>query len=275
MAQLALVAVCACDSCDVDRKDQAVRAQRLRALHHVGTPLVLPNAWDAASARAVVDAGFPAVATTSGGVAASLGWADGEQVPPVEMFAAVARIARAVDVPVTADIEAGYGLTPGELVERLIATGAVGCNLEDTDHAHGRTLVAAEVQAERVAAVRDAARVAGVDLVVNARIDVFVRQVGEPDERVEMALERARRYAEAGAECVYPIGADLTSLATFVARHRGPINGMARPGVAPFSRLLELGVARISFASALHRGAMEGLRRRLTAIAAGSDDQES
>ena len=109
-------------------------ADRLRALHTAAEPLVLPNAWDAASARAVVEAGFPAIATSSVAVAHALGYEDGEQTPPDEMFAAVARIARAVEVPVTADIEGGYGLPPHEVGERLLAAGAVGCNLEDTDH---------------------------------------------------------------------------------------------------------------------------------------------
>ena len=123
-------------------------AEQLRALHSGPEPLVLPNAWDAASAKAVAEAGFAALATTSVGVALALGWPDGEQIPPDEMFAAVARIARVVDVPVTADIEAGYGLSPDEIVRRLLAAGAVGCNLEDTDHANGKTVRDAHKQAE-------------------------------------------------------------------------------------------------------------------------------
>src|SRR5712692_5375356 len=115
----------------------AEAAERLRALHAGSEPLVLPNAWDAATARAVVEAGFPVVATTSAGVSGGLGWAAGEATPADEMFAAVARIARVVDAPVTADIESGYGLPPEEIVRRLLAAGAVGCNLEDTDHTSG------------------------------------------------------------------------------------------------------------------------------------------
>jgi 2-methylisocitrate lyase-like PEP mutase family enzyme len=258
----------------VDREEQSKLAERFRALHHAGAPLVLPNAWDAASANEVARAGFLAVATTSGGVAASLGWADSEQTPAEEMFAAVARIARAVDVPVSADIEAGYGLAPEVLAEMLIAAGAVGCNLEDTDHARGQALVPADLQAGRLAAVKEAASREGVDLVVNARIDVFIRQAGEPAQRVGQALERARQYADAGADCVYPIGADENSLEEFIAGFHGPVNAMARPGVARLSRLVDLGVARISFASSLLRSAMTDLRRRLRAIAAGADDWE-
>src|SRR5213593_1564537 len=146
----------------------AEAAERLRSLHTGSEPLVLPNAWDAATAHAVVDAGFPVVATTSAGVSGALGWADGEATPADEMFAAIARIARVVDVPVTADIEAGYGLSPEEIVRRLLAAGAVGCNLEDSDHAAGKTLRDAATQTHRLAAFKQAATAAGVDIVLNA-----------------------------------------------------------------------------------------------------------
>lgn len=248
------------------------QARYLRDLHGGAQPLVLPNAWDAASARAVAGAGFPVVATTSGGVAASLGWPDGEQVPPAEMFDAVARIAGAVAVPVTADIEAGYGLPADELVAALLAAGAVGCNLEDTDHSHGNVLVDPVSQAERIAGIKDAARTAGVDIVVNARIDVFVREAGSRDERVEQTVARAAPYLDAGADCIYPIGADEEALATLVARIPAPLNGMVRPGLTRFTRLRQLSMARISFASALHRLVMAGLGARLETIARGGDD---
>ncbi|HEY2594256.1 MAG TPA: isocitrate lyase/phosphoenolpyruvate mutase family protein, partial [Chloroflexota bacterium] len=140
-------------------------AQQLRALHHAPEPLVLPNAWDAATARSVVDAGFPAVATTSSGVSAALGYADGEGTPADEMFAAVRRITRVIpEVPVTADIESGYALSPEEVVKRLLDAGAVGCNLEDTDHraAPGsHTLVDAAAQQQRLRSVKEAARAQG------------------------------------------------------------------------------------------------------------------
>ncbi|GAB2975965.1 hypothetical protein GCM10017788_40890 [Amycolatopsis acidiphila] len=145
-------------------------AAALRALHVPGNPLLLPNAWDADSARLVEEAGFPVVATSSVAVAAALGYADGEQAPAEEMFAAAARIARAVSVPVTVDAESGYGLPAAELAERLLGAGAVGCNLEDTDHARGGIRAVGE-QADRLAAVREAA---GQDLVLNARIDLFL-----------------------------------------------------------------------------------------------------
>src|SRR5262245_10995702 len=151
----------------------AEQAKALAALHRVGAPLVLPNAWDAGSARAVEAAGFPVVATTSAGVARSLGFEDHQAAPVDEMLAAAARIARAVSVPVTVDFEAGYGLAPAEALERLLACGAVGCNFEDSDHA-AHALVAPAVQAERIAALRAAATRTGVAFVLNARVDVFL-----------------------------------------------------------------------------------------------------
>jgi 2-methylisocitrate lyase-like PEP mutase family enzyme len=268
LVQLTCRSCAAKDGGAVDRAELARQAERLRDLHRRDVPLILPNAWDAASARGVVEAGFLAVATTSGGVAASLGWPDGEKAPIEEMFAALARIARVVDVPVTADVETGHGLESDELVDYLFAAGAVGCNIEDTERPKGRTLVPVEVHAERIASIKEAGRSAGVDVVVNARVDVFARRVGEPEQRVELALDRARHYADAGADCVYPILADEASLTAFVAGYSGAVNAAPAPGVARFTRLLEVGVARISFGSALQRCAMDDLGRRLKAIAA-------
>src|SRR5215510_7511498 len=149
------------------------RCDLLRSLHRPGTPLVLPNAWDVASARAVEAAGFPVVATTSGGVAAALGYEDHERAPGDEMLAAAARIARGVDVPVTVDAEAGYGMVPAELVAALKDMGAAGCNLEDTDHTTGALRDPGE-RAKWLAAVRAAASADDYPLVINARVDVFL-----------------------------------------------------------------------------------------------------
>jgi len=249
----------------------AARAATLRALHHAPEPLVLPNAWDAASTRIVVEAGFPAVATTSSGVAACLGWADGEQTPPVEMFAAIARIARVVTVPVTADLEGGYGLGAAEFVARLLATGAVGCNIEDTDRSGQSLLRDPEVQAGYLAAVKQAGRAAGVDIVINARIDVFVRQFGEPTERVAEAIRRARLYLEAGADCIYPIFVrEEAAIAALVAGIVGPVNIFALPDGPSLTRLGELGVARISYAGRLHRAAFAEHLRCVQAIRTGA-----
>ncbi len=189
-------------------------ARRFRAAHHGPRPLVLPNVWDCASARVFAGAGFGALATSSGAVAATLGYADGQHTPAAEMFAAIARIARCVDVPVTADIEAGYGLAPAELAGRLAEAGAVGCNLEDSDPV-SRDLADPGRQADFLAAVRAAA---GEALVLNARVDVFVRPrpAGAGDAAAE-AAERGRRYLAAGADCCYPILAPATVLPGLVA----------------------------------------------------------
>ncbi|PZT76221.1 MULTISPECIES: isocitrate lyase/PEP mutase family protein [unclassified Streptomyces] len=232
-------------------------ASGLRALHRgraPGDPLVLPGPWDAASARAFADAGFPALATPSAGVAASLGYEDGS-TPAGEMFAAVARIVRAVSVPVSADIEAGYGLPAGELVERLLAAGAVGCNLEDTVDG---VLVAAERQADRLAAVRAAA---GDALFVNARIDTFVTGVPDGTDPEAETLRRARLYAEAGADCLYPILAPEAVFGLLAGALPGlPVNALARPDGPGPRRLGELGATRITFGPGLQRRADAAVR---------------
>ncbi|GAA3214865.1 isocitrate lyase/phosphoenolpyruvate mutase family protein [Nonomuraea helvata] len=211
-----------------------------------GSPVILPNVWDAASARAVWEADFPAVATGSAAVAHVLGYEDGEGTPVGEMMAAIARIVRVVDVPVTADIERGYGLKPAELVERLAATGAVGCNIEDST---AGALVDPGEQADFLAEMRAAA---GQGLVINARVDTYIRGRTSREE----AVERGRRYLEAGADCVYPIGlADEDEIGALVSELGAPVNILFRPGVPSLERLGELGVARISFGGGLHRAA--------------------
>src|SRR5438128_8968622 len=181
------------------------RCNRLRALHIPGTPLVLPNAWDAASARAVVAGGFPVVATTSGGVAEALGYEDGERAPAAEMFAAAARIARSVDVPVSVDAESGYGLPPDELVAALLDAGVAGCNLEDTDHKSGG-LTQRDRYADRLAAIRRAATAQAYGLVINARVDVFIdEQRARPAEHLEECITLSQTYLVESEQCVTPI----------------------------------------------------------------------
>ena len=239
--------------------DLAVAADTLRALHHGDAPLVLPNAWDAASARLFAEKlGYPAVATTSAGVAEAIGHADGEATPPEEMFAAVGRIAAAVDVPVTADLESGYGRSSLSLVESLLHAGCVGMNIEDTDHSAGAGWLAdADAHATQVAAVKEAGRAAGVDVVVNARVDVYLRGGG-----LEEALRRARMYAEAGADCVYPIGVvDESDIAALVEGAGAPVNVLALPSAPSRTRLAALGVARITFGAGLFRRALAEAER--------------
>src|SRR3954471_24507929 len=211
------------------------RCDLLRSLHRPGAPLLLPNAWDVATARAVVAAGFPVVATTSGGVAAALGHEDHEHAPAAKSPPAAPRIARGVDVPVTVDAEAGYGMQPAELVAALRGAGAAGCNLEDTDHPAG-TLRDPDEHAEWLAAVRNAAAEADYRLVINARIDVFLGPLlagagpGTQDELVPEAVRRANAYLEAGVDCVYPIALwEADALRRFTSDVRGLVNVVRLP----------------------------------------------
>jgi 2-methylisocitrate lyase-like PEP mutase family enzyme len=249
----------------------ANKAATLRALHRPGDPLILPNVWDAASARIVETAGFPTVATSSAAVAEVLGYADGEATPVDEMLNAVARIARAVSTPVTADMERGYGMAPAEFVERLAATGAVGCNLEDSDPATD-TLIDANQQGDFLAAVRDACRHARVDLVINARVDTYLNGTGTPSERLGEAIRRAHLYLEAGADCVYPIlatGPD--AIRALVEQAGGPVNVLYRAGTPSIVDLAGLGVARVSFGSGLHNAVQAKLAGMVTRIVAGGN----
>jgi 2-methylisocitrate lyase-like PEP mutase family enzyme len=252
------------------------RAATLRGLHVEGDPLILPNAWDAASARQVEAAGFPVVATTSAGMAAVLGYADGEATPVEEILAAVRRVVRAVDVPVTIDFERGYRLAPAELVERFAATGAVGLNLEDSDPATGSMIDVAE-QADFLAAVRSAARAPGVDLVINARTDSFLRQVGSPEDRLVATLDRGARYLAAGADCVYPIFAGgAATIRALTQGIPGPVNvGYGPRGELSLADLAGLGVARVSFGPTLQRHLYDTFGTTLlSAIAAGRNPFE-
>ncbi|MEU4395561.1 isocitrate lyase/phosphoenolpyruvate mutase family protein [Kribbella sp. NPDC023855] len=227
-------------------------AEAFRALHHGAQPLILPNAWDPVSARVIAEVGYPAIATSSGAVARVLGYDDGQLTPPAEMFEAVARIARSVDVPVTADMEAGYGLDPKEFAERLLSTGAVGCNLEDS--VHDEQVDMAE-QADYLGAVRAAA---GADLVINARIDNFFT-----GGTLEDAIARGRAYRRAGVDCVYPIFAPPEVFGTLVDQIGGPINAHAAPDGPTAADLITLGATRITYGTSLHNYTSNALRTLL------------
>nr|WP_199831660.1 isocitrate lyase/phosphoenolpyruvate mutase family protein [Streptomyces sp. ERV7] len=232
-----------------------------RALHHgrgPGDPLILPGPWDAASARVYEEAGFPALATPSAGVAASLGYADGE-TPGDEMFAAVARIVRAVSVPVSADVEGGYGLAPKELVARLLDTGAVGCNLEDS--ADGALKDPAR-HADWLAEVRAEA---GDRLFINARVDTYIEGVTDLDA----TIARARAYVAAGADCVYPYGAPAEHLPKIAAAVPAPVNQVALADGPTPRRLGELGAARVTFGPLLQRRAMKAVREAAEQLRTG------
>jgi 2-methylisocitrate lyase-like PEP mutase family enzyme len=256
----------------LDVADLQSRCDLLRSLHRPGAPLLLPNAWDAASARAVVAAGFPVVATTSAGIAESLGHEDHEAAPPDEMLAACARIARAVEVPVTVDAEAGYGMEPAELVAALRGAGAAGCNLEDSDHA-ARGLRDADRHAAWLADVRQSAEQDGYPLVINARVDVFAGPFfagaapGTQMALVDEAVRRARAYFAAGADCVYPIALwEPDALGRFVAEAGGPVNVLRLPQGSPIAELAALGVARVSWGGLLFHEAMARFAERLGAL---------
>jgi 2-methylisocitrate lyase-like PEP mutase family enzyme len=228
-------------------------AGTLRSLHRPGDPLVLVNAWDVASARRVVAAGGRAVATTSAAIAESLGVPDDPTAPVDAMFAAVERIAHAVEVPVTADLLDGYGLDQDELVDRLLAAGAVGCNLEDSDHANPGALLDPDTVADRIAAVRKAAGGAGVDVVVNARIDAYLHH--GPDATDEV-LARARRYLDAGADCVYPVRLTDPAVARRLTEQLdAPVNANLAGGTS-VAELAEAGVSRISVGPMAYRTAL-------------------
>ena len=234
-------------------------AGRLRELHRPGDPVVLPNAWDPPSARRLAATGAAALATSSVAMAEALGYEDGERTPPLEMLAAVGRIAAAVEVPVTADLEAGYGMAPDELIAGLLDAGAVGLNQEDTDHATGE-LVSPAAQAERLAAIKEAGRAAGVDVVLNARIDSFLRARpdADPDAVLDDAVARGRRYAEAGADCVYPFAArGRAAVRRLVEETGAPVNIVAVAGGLGLSEMAALGVARVSFGGGLAHTALE------------------
>lgn len=249
----------------------ASAAESLLAAHRRHHPVILPTVWDAGSARIVQEAGFPFIATSSRAVAGVLGEGDDDASDAAVIFDFVARIVRAVSCPVTADLEAGYGLTATALVGQMLAAGIVGCNLEDTDH-HGRNvLVDSHRHAAYLARVRDAAEAVGVHIVINARVDTFIRHVGGNDEQLEEAIRRGRLYLEAGADCVYPIAvSDPGQIATLVDAMPGPVNVLARPGGLRLDELAALGVARISLGSGLYQLVSNRLRSAVIALAMGT-----
>ena len=227
-------------------------ADAFRSMHQ-GEMLILPNAWDALSARVFAEAGCKAIATTSAGVAWSLGYPDGERVPWKEFLAATGRIARVLSVPLTVDCESGFSTTSAELAEHVravIGAGASGINLEDSrDHAtHG--LLPLEDAAERISTVRDTAAKEGVPIVINARTDSYLQPPGGRAVSFTEVVQRCRAYVSAGADCVYPIGlADIHLIGQLTTELRAPVNIMLRPGAPTLDELRAAGVARVSTAT--------------------------
>jgi len=244
---------------------KADKALRFRERHLGPGVLVLPNAWDVASARIFEEAGFPAVATTSAGIAFSLGYPDGERIPRGEMFARIARITRAVQVPVTADIEAGYGPTPehaATATRELIHAGAVGMNLEDASGDPDQPLIDLAIAVDKIAAARGVAAELRVPVVVNARTDVYLRRGGDPGTQFSEALRRLIAYRDAGADCVFAPGLkDAETIGRLVKDVQCPLNILAVPGTPPIPELEKLGVARVSLGSGPMRATLGLLRR--------------
>lgn len=251
------------------RTDQPQQADAFRRMHQpaAGRILVLPNAWDAMSARLIEEAGARAIATTSAGVAWALGRTDGEGLTRDQMVNAVERITRVVRVPVTADVERGYGDgTPADAAEtvvRVIGAGAVGINLEDAPGRDGATLVEVDEQVARIAAAREAASREGVALFINARVDTYLAQAGAPEGRFDETVRRARAYTAAGADGVFVPGvADAETIRALAASVGAPLNVMAGRGAGPtIPELQALGVARVSIGPAMTLAIMAQIRR--------------
>jgi 2-methylisocitrate lyase-like PEP mutase family enzyme len=256
---------------------QAEKAQHLFELHHAPDPIVLVNAWDAASACIVEQAGFPAIATTSAGLANALGHPDGQSLPWKLMVETIQRIARAVQVPVTADIEAGFADSPADLertIEEIIGVGAVGVNLEDALPGYeGRgPLFPLSEQVARIRAARRAAQKQGLHLVINARTDAWWQDGVTPEEALRNTLQRGKAYLEAGGDCVFIPGLkNAEQIRAIVTELNAPVNILAVEGAPSIPELKALGVKRVSFGSGPMRAAMGFLRRvAQEAMTAGS-----
>lgn len=241
------------------------KADHLLKLHHGPKVLVLANVWDVVSARMVERAGFPAIATSSAAVANSLGYPDGQKIPRQEMLAVVKRIASKVSLPVSADLESGYGTTPDAIEETtraMIEAGAVGLNFEDSTGDAKNPLFEIAEQVEKIKRLRATGDKLGVHIVINARTDVYLEDVGEPASRFAHAVERANAYHQAGADCLFvPCVDDAETIGKLVKAIAGPINVLVRPKSPSIAELEKLGVARASFGSWPMRAAMTAFDR--------------
>jgi len=245
------------------KESQIEKAKKLAAMHRGPEVLVLPNAWDVASARVLVDAGFEAIATTSGGCAFSLGFCDGEHIGRDGMLDIVRRIANAVDVPVSADVEAGYGPTPEDVaatIRGVIESGAVGANIEDTDKLNPGNLVPFDLAVARIRAAREAADAAGVPVVINARVDGF--HYGKGDAVFDDVVRRANAYLEVGADCAFvPFISDGDLIGRVAAAINGPMNVLAGADTPSVAELKALGVRRMTVGSNFAKAALTLVRK--------------
>ena len=245
---------------------QSELARQFLALHDRRKTLLLPNVWDVASARIFEEAGFPAVGTSSAGVAFALGYPDGQKISRGEMLAVVHRIAEAVHIPVTADLEAGYGAKPEDAAEtarEVLAAGAVGMNLEDTVDDRPDVLADMSLQQEKIRAAIEISARAGIPLVLNARTDVFLAGIGPAETRLARSVERLNAYRDAGAQCLFAPGVkDKETIGQLASGVRGPLNILATAGTPPVADLEKLGVARVSVGSGPMRATL-GLIARI------------
>ena len=244
---------------------QPAKANAFRAMHRGSKALLLPNVWDVASARIVEEAGYNAIATTSAGIAFSLGFPDGERISREEMLARVARIVKAVRVPVSADVEAGYGRRPEDAAQtarEVIEAGAIGMNFEDSTDDPEHPLLDLNLQLERIHAIREAALKSGVLLVLNARTDTYLLQVGPLETRYDETVRRLVAFRDAGADCVFAPGLkDTETVRRLVADVKCPLNILAGPGSPTINELEQLGVARVSLGSSTMRATLGLLKR--------------
>jgi len=248
-----------------EQAPQSIKIAEFRRLH-AERPLVLPNAWDAGSARLMEYAGAKAIATTSAGISWSHGLHDGQKLSRGEMLGVIARIVQRVEVPVTADIEGGYGSgSPqdvAETVHAVVALGVAGVNLEDSPGRGGDPLLDPHAQAARITAAREATTASGCELVINARTDVYLFGVGAPESRFAEVCRRAAVYRAAGADCLFVPGLiDRDTIAALVAEIGIPLNIMAMPGAPDVAELGELGVARVSVGPLITQAAFASIRR--------------
>ena len=249
----------------MDKKEQGRRAEVLRKLHQGPRILVFPNVWDAVSARVIEELGYPAIATSSAAVAFALGYPDGERISRDEMLEVVGRIANAVHVPVTADMEAGYGTTVEDMAataKALVTAGAVGLNLEDVTGDTEKSQVEVSLQVKKIQTIKKVSTKLGVPLVINARTDVYLMPIGPEATRFERTVERLKAYRDAGADCLFVPGlCDRAIIEKLVKELKAPLNILASAGCPSLKELEKMGVARVSVGSGLMRSTMGLIRR--------------
>jgi 2-methylisocitrate lyase-like PEP mutase family enzyme len=249
----------------MDIKTQAEKAEKLRELHHGRRILALPNAWDVVSARILEELGHSAIATSSAAMAFAHGYPDGQRISRDEMLDAVGRITRAVRVPVTADLESGYGKTPEEIADftrATVAAGAVGLNFEDITGDDESSHVELPLQVKKIRTIRETSAALGVPVVINARTDIYLMPIGPAETRFERTVERVRAYREAGADCLFVPGlCDREVIAKLVKALSAPLNILASPGCPSLAELEKMGVARVSAGSSAMRAAMGAFQR--------------